>query len=53
LFGVSSLTGRLASGFVFDRFRAPPVCAAVYFLAAVAAAALAIFGVRVSSAASS
>ena len=50
LFGVSSLLGRLASGFVFDRFRAPPVCAAVYFLAAVAAAALAIFGVRFSSA---
>jgi predicted MFS family arabinose efflux permease len=50
LFGVSSLVGRLASGFVFDRFRAPPVCAAVYFLAAVAAAALALFGVRFSSA---
>jgi predicted MFS family arabinose efflux permease len=50
LFGVSSLLGRLASGFVFDRFRAPPVCAAVYFLAAVAAAALAVFGVRFSSA---
>jgi predicted MFS family arabinose efflux permease len=49
LFGVSSLVGRLASGFVFDRFRAPPVCAAVYFLAAVAAAALALFGVRFSS----
>jgi predicted MFS family arabinose efflux permease len=49
LFGVSSLMGRLASGFVFDRFRAPPVCAAVYFFAAVAAAALAIFGVRFSS----
>jgi predicted MFS family arabinose efflux permease len=46
LFGVSSLVGRLASGFVFDRFRAPPVCAAVYFFAALAAAALAIFGVR-------
>jgi predicted MFS family arabinose efflux permease len=50
LFGVSSLLGRLASGFVFDRFRAPPVCAAVYFLAALAAAALAVFGVRFSSA---
>ncbi len=49
LFGVSSLLGRLASGFVFDRFRAPPVCAAVYFLAAVAAATLAVFGVRFSS----
>jgi MFS family permease len=49
LFGVSSLLGRLASGFVFDRFRAPPVCAAVYFLAALAAAALAIFGVRFAS----
>jgi predicted MFS family arabinose efflux permease len=46
---VSSLLGRLASGFVFDRFRAPPVCAAVYFLAALAAAALAVFGVRLSS----
>ena len=50
LFGVSSLLGRLASGFIFDRFRAPPVCAAVYFLAALAAAALAVFGVRLSSA---
>jgi predicted MFS family arabinose efflux permease len=50
LFGVSSLAGRLVSGFVFDRFRAPPVCAAVYFLAAVAAAALAVYGVRFSSA---
>ena len=50
LFGVSSLAGRLASGFIFDRFRAPPVCAAVYFLAAVATAALAVFGVRFSSA---
>jgi MFS transporter, OFA family, oxalate/formate antiporter len=50
LFGVSSLAGRLVSGFVFDRFRAPPVCAAVYFLAALAAAALAIYGVRFSSA---
>jgi len=49
LFGVSSLTGRLASGFVFDRFRAPPVCAAVYFLAAVAAAALALFGAGFAS----
>jgi predicted MFS family arabinose efflux permease len=49
LFGVSSLLGRLASGFVFDRFRAPPVCASVYFLAALAAAALAVFGVRFSS----
>jgi predicted MFS family arabinose efflux permease len=49
LFGASSLLGRLASGFVFDRFRAPPVCAAVYFLAAVATAALALFGVRFSS----
>ena len=50
LFGVSSLMGRLISGFVFDRFRAPPVCAAVYFLAAVATAALALFGVGFSSA---
>ena len=50
LFGVSSLLGRLASGFVFDRFRAPPVCAAIYFLAALAAAGLAVFGVRLSSA---
>jgi predicted MFS family arabinose efflux permease len=49
LFGVSSLVGRLASGFVFDRFRAPPVCAAVYFLAALAAAALAVFGVQFAS----
>lgn len=50
IFGISSLSGRLASGFVFDRFRAPPVCAAVYFLAAIAAAALAVFGVRFSTA---
>lgn len=50
LFGVSSLTGRLVSGFIFDRFRAPPVCAAIYFMAAVATAALALFGVRFSSA---
>jgi len=49
LFGVSSLTGRIASGFVFDRFRAPPVCALVFFLAAAATAALALFGVRFSS----
>lgn len=49
LFGASSLLGRLASGFVFDRFRAPPVCAAVYFLAAAATAALALFGVGFSS----
>jgi predicted MFS family arabinose efflux permease len=49
LFGASSLLGRLASGFVFDRFRAPPVCAAVYFLAAVATATLALFGVGFSS----
>jgi MFS family permease len=49
LFGASSLLGRLVSGFVFDRFRAPPVCAAVYFLAALATAALALFGVGFSS----
>jgi MFS family permease len=48
LFGISSLLGRLISGFVFDRFRAPPVCALVYFLAAASTAALAIFGVRFS-----
>jgi predicted MFS family arabinose efflux permease len=46
---VSSLAGRIASGFVFDRFRAPPVCAVVYFLAAASTAALAVFGVRFSS----
>lgn len=49
LFGVSSLTGRIASGFVFDRFRAPPVCAVVFFLAAAATASLAVFGVGFSS----
>jgi predicted MFS family arabinose efflux permease len=49
LFGVSSLLGRIGTGFIFDRFRAPPVCAAIFFMAALAAAALAIFGVRYSS----
>ncbi len=49
LFGVSSLLGRLISGFIFDRFRAPPVCAVIYFLAAAATAALAFFGVKLSS----
>jgi MFS family permease len=48
LFGVSSLLGRLISGFIFDRYRAPPVCAVIYFLAAAATAALAFFGVKFS-----
>jgi predicted MFS family arabinose efflux permease len=50
LFGVSSLAGRIASGFIFDRFRAPPVCAAIFALAAAATATLAFFGVGYSSA---
>lgn len=50
LFGVSSLAGRIASGFVFDRFKAPPVLAAIYFLAAAATATLAFVGVGFSSA---
>jgi predicted MFS family arabinose efflux permease len=49
LFGVSSLSGRIITGFIFDRFRAPPVCAAVFFLASLATVGLAIFGVRFSS----
>jgi MFS transporter, OFA family, oxalate/formate antiporter len=49
LFGVSSLLGRLVSGFIFDRFRAPPVCAVIYFMAAAATAALAFLGVGFSS----
>jgi len=49
LFGVSSLLGRLVSGFIFDRFRAPPVCAVIYFMATAATAALAFLGVGFSS----
>jgi MFS transporter, OFA family, oxalate/formate antiporter len=49
LFGVSSLLGRIVTGFIFDRFRAPPVCAAIFLMAALAAAALAVFGVTYST----
>jgi predicted MFS family arabinose efflux permease len=49
LFGLSSLAGRIITGFIFDRFRAPPVCSGIFFLSALATAALAIFGLRVSS----
>jgi predicted MFS family arabinose efflux permease len=49
LFGISSLLGRIGTGFIFDRFRAPPVCATIFLMAALAAAALAVFGVRYST----
>ncbi|MEO1017677.1 MAG: MFS transporter [Pseudomonadota bacterium] len=40
LFGLGSLSGRIITGFLFDRFHAAIVCAIVYFLAALAIAFL-------------
>lgn len=44
LLGAGSFLGRIAAGYLFDRLRAPYVCAAVFALGGVAVASLGFFG---------